>query len=79
MWMSRTTGHVSIRIQDTPSYEKSREFPGFFYAFECRYGRWVSPCAEELYIEEEVHYVAVLDDVVLAFDSELSCGSAGGF
>ena len=30
-----------------------------------------------LYIKEEVHDVSVLDDIFLAFDSELSCGSAG--
>ena len=32
-----------------------------------------------LYVEEEVHDVAVLNDVLLTFDSELSCGSAGRF
>jgi len=32
-----------------------------------------------LYVEEEVHDVAVLDNVLLAFDSELSCRSAGRF
>ena len=32
-----------------------------------------------LHVEEEVHDVAVLNDVFLAFDSELSCGPAGCF
>ena len=32
-----------------------------------------------LYVEEDVHDVAVLNDVLLTFDSELSCGSAGRF
>jgi len=32
-----------------------------------------------LYVEEEVHDVSVLNDVLLALDSELSCGSAGRF
>ena len=32
-----------------------------------------------LYVEEEVHDVSVLNDVLLALDSELSCGSAGSF
>jgi len=30
-------------------------------------------------VEEEVHDVAVLNDILLAFDSELSCRSAGRF
>ena len=30
-------------------------------------------------VEEEVHDVAVLDNILLAFDSELSCRSAGRF
>ena len=32
-----------------------------------------------LYVEEEVHDVAVLNNVFLALDSELSCSSAGCF
>ena len=30
-------------------------------------------------VEEEVHDVSVLDDIFLALDSELSCGSDGTF
>ena len=32
-----------------------------------------------LYVEEEVHDVAVLNNIFLSFDSELSCGPAGCF
>ena len=32
-----------------------------------------------LHVEEEVHDVAVLNNIFLSFDSELSCGSAGCF
>ena len=30
-----------------------------------------------LYIEEEVHYISILDYIILSFDTELSCCSAG--
>ena len=33
----------------------------------------------KLHVKKEVHYVSVLNYVLLTFDSELSCGSAGCF
>ena len=32
----------------------------------------------QLHVEPEVHHIAVLNDVVLSFDSELSCGLQAG-
>ncbi len=76
--MFKTTKNFAENNISTPKNKKP-SFDGSSFCPDFKKISAIIVTQKKLYIEPEMHYVAVLHDIILAFDVDFAGVAAGGF